>query len=1300
MQEEPWYKVISRILNDRNDRCKIAGKGQIYEDANGRNPYHFKTAKDLNQFIPFSSKVDCRFERKPTKKDPTDRFYVDAGNKVECVMANGHWSLSPSRLTRGLGDGVCWVNASDAQCGHHMSRNGIMTRDAESEAKCAKDDACRVAEMKSGAKDCVSKESFSMLKHKPVAKSLPSDFSMENSKDHIQVYLKEWYEGKKGSKPLVGSLTSAMKNTSRCSSSALPSTLDPNQFHAREVLKLIPFPLADHNREILIHAIGDKKVLKLEAIHGRTDLKKEVIESRVDEVWAKIHDEDLYFGKDDYIQERQPDMLPTYPQSVVHMLSKSMVDSNNRGILAWHSTGSGKCHAKDTPILMYDGTVKKVQDIKINDVLMGDDSTPRRVLSLASGRDEMYDIIPVKGETYTVNAAHILCLRPTFKESVTYMERQKNFPFKAVHIDNKEIKLKSKSFKTREEAVDYMKSLTVQDKTIEIEVQDYLKLAKNLQKGLKGYRTGVEFKSSKVDFDPYIIGIWLGDGTTSRSSITNQDARILHHLINHKHIPMLYKVNDREVRLAVLAGILDSDGSLSSHSCYDVIQKSKTLADDIVFLARSLGFSAYQKECTKSCVYKGEKKEGIYYRCSISGAGLEQIPVKVLRKTSTKRRQIKDTLVTGITVKHVGRGDYYGFTLDGNNRYLLGDFTVTHNTCTATGVMKSFWDTDRQIVFASSIAAISSNPPFVFHQCMSRLYDQHKTEAEISRDFSQRSVLFISFAKLANRIEKTEKFKQILLKSKPKAVEAKVKKPTADTAKKAKKVKAGGGGGEGSPFLQRLERWYGIDMDQVKQALKDAKISGPDDFVDLDHAVLIIDEVHNLFRPLANQKAKHQYVEKHIVDTREHPTLKLVILTATPGDNVSDVMKLLNILRSPKNPVLLPPNPDQLEDVLRFKKDIRGMISYFEMSGDESRFPRVIDHGPKLFPMSQKQFSKYVEAYKETKDASKNYESLAKQNQLNKYWSGARKYSNSMYQEFDKLDKDLQLSEFSVKMPALLECIESKTDEKHYVYSAFYERRGSSQGILAIATELERLGYEKLTVKMARSVNKGTVKLEKRKKRYILAIQSEFGEEGSANADKNLREMMTVYNSTENKEGALVSVFLASQNYNEGLDLKAVRHIHIFEPLVTMASDLQTIGRARRYCSHADLDIATGQWTVEIHRYFSDLPRMDINVMDEEPKLQAEVERLKEAVEAAKRGEKTALKQALKAKQTELKSLQTAQKKASNIEAIDQKVYDMAQNKMRDLFTIYHCMKEAAVDCMILHHFHNDPSIKCVDTHA
>jgi ATP-dependent Lon protease len=40
----------------------------------------------------------------------------------------------------------------------------------------------------------------------------------------------------------------------------------------------------------------------------------------------------------------------------------------------------------------------------------------------------------------------------------------------------------------------------------------------------------------------------------------------------------------------------------------------------------------------------------------------------------------KDNMVMAINVKPRGWGKYYGFTLDNNHKYLLGDFTVTHNT--------------------------------------------------------------------------------------------------------------------------------------------------------------------------------------------------------------------------------------------------------------------------------------------------------------------------------------------------------------------------------------------------------------------------------------------------------------------------------------------------------------------------------------------------------------------------------------------------------------------------------------------
>jgi hypothetical protein len=408
-----------------------------------------------------------------------------------------------------------------------------------------------------------------------------------------------------------------------------------------------------------------------------------------------------------------------------------------KGLLLWHSVGTGKCHAKDTEILMYDGTIKLVQDVLVGDRLMGDDSKPRTVLSLARGQDTLYDIIPVKGDKYTVNSEHILCLKYSSQGSITYLgERQKNLPYKATHIDKNTVTVKSKSFSTRTEAETYLGTFNDEDRTIEIEVKDYLKLSPSLKREFKGYRTGVEFTHKPVDFDPYIVGLWLGDGSKRDPVITSQDSKILKYLmnkvpqyglklvyqskydyritsdgskssnaflntlrkyniLNNKHIPYDYKCNDHTGRLQLLAGLIDSDGSYSNKDkCYEITQKSDVLANDILFLARSLGFAAYKKSSHKSWTYKDVKKTNVYNRIHISGEGLEEIPVKLTRKQMVEvRLQKKNALLTGITVeKSCELGDYYGFTLDGNCRYLLGDFTVTHNTCTAIATATSSFE--------------------------------------------------------------------------------------------------------------------------------------------------------------------------------------------------------------------------------------------------------------------------------------------------------------------------------------------------------------------------------------------------------------------------------------------------------------------------------------------------------------------------------------------------------------------------------------------------------------------------------
>ena len=402
------------------------------------------------------------------------------------------------------------------------------------------------------------------------------------------------------------------------------------------------------------------------------------------------------------LRDYQTNVLNAYLKAI-NFEEKEENNVGNSSALIELWTGAGKCMGIDTPILMYNGDIKMVQDIKVGDQLMGDDSTPRNVLSLARGREMMYDIIPTKGDKYTVNESHILSL----KMSSNYNNKKYNHPKKNdIH---------------------------------DVSLLEYLNLPKGFKHILKGYRVGVEFTSKDVDIEPYFLGLWLGDGTSRTTGITTLDDCVINYineyserlnsrvvicdtngtrcctysivnsstnkennfkgnnkllnmlknynLLLNKHIPKIYKCNSRQVRLELLAGIIDSDGC-ESHGGYDIIQKNETLLDDIIYVARSLGFAAYKKVCKKSCMYKGEKKEGVYYRTNIHGKGLEDIPVKCERKKVEPRRQIKDALNTGIKVEKREIDNYYGFELDGNRRYLLGDYTVTHNTVLALKIVE------------------------------------------------------------------------------------------------------------------------------------------------------------------------------------------------------------------------------------------------------------------------------------------------------------------------------------------------------------------------------------------------------------------------------------------------------------------------------------------------------------------------------------------------------------------------------------------------------------------------------------
>jgi len=453
------------------------------------------------------------------------------------------------------------------------------------------------------------------------------------------------------------------------------------------------------------------------------------------EIMRKFFDKYSYNVEVEAKRKKTPTWKLQPQQKLVPMYAnfKRNQTPGHGSILIMHALGSGKCHEKGTPIIKSDGSVIKVEDIMVGDQLMGDDSKPRRVLSLARGRDTMYQVVPVKGDSYTFNSEHILCVVPSpMGYGYRVDKRRKNQKKKwAVNFINpKTVTTNSRWFATEEEAKEFFEKKCREDNTINISIKDYLKLPKHTQNQLKLYRIPVEFPTREVPMDPYIIGMWLGDGNSASPGITNQDSAVIKYLAktlpkyncyikfhpsqncyhyrinttidanyfwktikelnlkNNKHIPDLYKMNSREVRLGVLAGLIDSDGHYSK-SCFEFTQKNERLMDDVIYVARSLGFSAYKSIKKTSWTHQGVKKYSTAWRCTISG-DLDQIPTKIERKKATIRGQKKNVLVTGFKVVEKPVDNYYGFTLDGNHRFLLGDFTVSHNSCSSIVIGEAY----------------------------------------------------------------------------------------------------------------------------------------------------------------------------------------------------------------------------------------------------------------------------------------------------------------------------------------------------------------------------------------------------------------------------------------------------------------------------------------------------------------------------------------------------------------------------------------------------------------------------------
>lgn len=340
---------------------------------------------------------------------------------------------------------------------------------------------------------------------------------------------------------------------------------------------------------------------------------------------------------------------------------------------------AGKCVAKGTRFIMFDGSIKNVEDIVAGDVLMGPDSKPRTVLATTHGIDNMYKVIPENGIEHIVNSKHPI--RTIYRKAYGNIVREELIT-----------------------APNHIKTLSLHPRWRECYALEKV--------------NGIEFEHKDVLIDPYIFGLWIGDGDKDSARFTNPDIEVIDalkefanannlvcNIYNHstsklakrisftkkdcslnwfrqaldamgvkdnKFIPKNYICTDRESRLQFLAGIIDTDGNYDARKHnFEIIQKLESVTAGIVYIARSLGI----KTTVKTKVVNG----CTYYRIFLLSKGWI-IPTKVKCKQCPEYTALqKNPLECRFDIESIGKDEYYGFEVDGDSLCLLEDFTIFHN---------------------------------------------------------------------------------------------------------------------------------------------------------------------------------------------------------------------------------------------------------------------------------------------------------------------------------------------------------------------------------------------------------------------------------------------------------------------------------------------------------------------------------------------------------------------------------------------------------------------------------------------
>ena len=155
------------------------------------------------------------------------------------------------------------------------------------------------------------------------------------------------------------------------------------------------------------------------------------------------------------------------------------------------------------------------------------------------------------------------------------------------------------------------------------------------------------------------------------------------HETDTKRIPSIFKNNSRAVRLAVLAGLIDSNGCYAVRDGFGRFEFSQSeaahseLFSDAVALARGLGFAV---STSRKEIVRGNGSKITTFTASISG-NLKEVPCLLARKRSLDRTSVPaySYNIRSISLESEAT-EWAGFRVDQDQLYLRHDYLVLHNS--------------------------------------------------------------------------------------------------------------------------------------------------------------------------------------------------------------------------------------------------------------------------------------------------------------------------------------------------------------------------------------------------------------------------------------------------------------------------------------------------------------------------------------------------------------------------------------------------------------------------------------------